>query len=204
MWDLIIDAFSPVNLVPTLLLLLVLLYWLLVIVGVVSEGITDFDLELPDADAGPWLGAAKFLYLGDVPIMIVVSLFVLFFWATTVVSNYFFNPNLSFLVVAYCLLPNLLASVIITKLILFPLVPWIRKFSREELQHSDFVGRQAVVHSLEVNHEFGQIAIEHDGPPIVLNARCYGSVPRHGDLVEIVEHQSVNDTYIIRLSKKMG
>lgn len=201
MWDLVLDAFNPVNLLPTILVLLVLTYWLMVIIGVVGEGIADIDFEVPDGDPGPWLGAAKFLYLGDIPIMIVVSLFVCFFWATSVISNYYFNPDLSFWVVLYCLIPNVLVSVIITKLILFPLVPWIRQLSQAEPQQIEFVGKRATVSTLEVNNEFGQIAVEHHGPPIVLNARCYGAIPRQGDVVEIVEYDPVNETYVIRLSK---
>lgn len=204
MWELALDAFSPVNLVPTLLLLVVLIYWSLVIVGVLSESIGDFDLDLPDAEPGPLWGAVKFLHLGDVPVMVVASLFVVFFWATSMISNYYFNPDLRVWVVLYCLIPNVLISLLITKAILFPLVPWLRRIVREDTIRTDYVGRQAVVHSLEINNEFGQIALEHDGPAIVLNARSFGAIPRHGDVVDIVEYNAVNDTYVVRLSKHMG
>jgi hypothetical protein len=204
MINLIFEMFQPVNLVPTMLLLVVLAYWLLAIIGVLGGDLFDIDLDGSDAGDG-WAAGFKFLHLGDVPIMLVVSLFVLFFWATTIMSNHYFNPNLSGWVVVYFLIPNLIASLLVTKLILFPTVTIFKKLSpAQSHDKAHFVGRLAVVQTSEITDEFGQISIQQDGPPLVFNARSYGHRPIKGEVVEITEYEPVKDLFVVRIPKPVG
>ena len=94
----------PVNLPASFLLGLVLLYWLMVILGVLGMDAFDLDLDADldfdvEADVdGHFEGSVfgkvlDFFHLGDVPIMIVVSFFVLNMWIITIVSNHYFNPE---------------------------------------------------------------------------------------------------------------
>ncbi len=204
MWELFVEVFRPVNLAPTILLLLIVVYWLLVIIGAVSDELFDVDVD-GDVLSSPWHGAFKFLHVGDVPVMVVVSFFVLFLWASTVISNHYFNPAFSGWVVVYLLVPNIIVSILVTKALLFPAVKLFNKLSPPQSHDkANFVGRLAVVNTSEIREDFGQIALPHDGPPIVFHARCFGSRPRKGDVVEIVEYQPVTDTFVVRLSKRMG
>ncbi|HMP78536.1 MAG TPA: DUF1449 family protein [Pirellulaceae bacterium] len=204
MVTLFFEMLQPINLVPTILLLLAAAYWVLVFIGVVADDWFDIDFDGAEGST-PWMGAFKFLHFGDVPAMIVVSLFIVFFWASTIISNHYFNPTLSVWVVAFLLIPNIVVSILVTKGLLFPTVKLFAKLSPPQSHDkANFVGRLAVVNTSEISEEFGQIAIQHDGPPIVFNARCFGSRPRKGDVVEIVEYQPVTDTFVVRLSKRMG
>ena len=49
MKEIIEAAFSPVNIIPTILLLFVLFYWIIVIVGVINMDFLDVDVDM-DAD----------------------------------------------------------------------------------------------------------------------------------------------------------
>lgn len=208
MLELLFEIFRPVNLLPTILLIMVLAYWLLAITGLVGDGIFDADADVSVdgvEGAGHALGGfGKFLHVGDVPVMVIASLLVVFFWASSVITNHYFNPDMRLGVVAVMLVPNIIVSLLITKLALVPIVPIMRKVNPVDSVAADLVGRLAVVQTLELNDRFGQITIEHDGPPIILEARCRGAILRKGDVVEIVEVQPGGSVCLVRLPKERG
>ena len=82
MGELLKECCLAVNLPVTVMLVTVLGYWLMVIVGVLGLDALELDLDVDgdldaDLDGGGWLGSAlEFLYLGDVPVVIVGSFFV--------------------------------------------------------------------------------------------------------------------------------
>ena len=93
-------AFNWVNVFPTFLLIIVVLYWLSVILGAMDLGFLDFDIDADfetdveievefeaemDADAeggaGGWfMEFLSFFNLGKVPFMVFVSALVLPMW----------------------------------------------------------------------------------------------------------------------------
>jgi hypothetical protein len=213
------EIFQPVNLPATGLLLLVAGYWLLVIFGAFGsdafdvdlgadvDGIdvdTGGDLQVGDlADHGLFVTALEFFYLGTVPLTVLVSVFALLFWVFTVTANHYWNSEWSWLVELWLLGPCLIVSLFTTRLVLMPTIPFFSKMNAkdEETGSSSLVGQQAMVSTSEVTDSFGQAEIAQDGPPIVLNVRCYGARLQKGDVVDLVSYDPTTHSYLVRLSK---
>lgn len=212
--DVIQSFFNPVNLPATALLILVLLYWSLVIFGMLDLGVFDFDWNIepsvptdgvPDiAGASAGLGGGfkavlGFFYLGRVPTTILVSVFALVFWAFTVYTNLYFNPSALLVRGMMLWVPLMLGSLVLTKAFFWP---FLRFFDEMATNHGELentlVGKMATVTTSEVTETFGQITIEQQGPPIVLNARA-AAMDRfaRGEVVKILSHDSQSNTYLI-------
>ena len=204
------------NLPITILMGLVVCYWLMVIVGVFGMDAFDIDLGLDadfeidldvdpgfDADgSGLFGGLLAFMHLGDVPSMIVGSLFVVFLWTCTVASNFGFNTQHNVLVSLAFVIPNILISLLATKAILWP---FFNLFKGEEIKvetRENMIGLQGVVKTTEITDSFGQLEIQIDGPAIVINARTFSAERlAKGDCAKIVAYNSANDTFTVSLSK---
>ncbi|MFP6668243.1 MAG: hypothetical protein VB876_13070 [Pirellulales bacterium] len=189
-------AFSAVNTPYTLLLILVVVYWMLVIVGLVNIDVFDFDLDADvgidgdlDADIGDISGAGGFsmlgfLNLGEVPIMFYVSIVSLLMWVTSIRVNELFNPEGNAWFAAALAVPNFVAALTITKFLLEP----IKYYKRHRPPTSTLVGKVCVVKSLEVTEEFGRCEVANDSAPIIVNARTEnGEVLKQGDAALIVK-----------------
>ena len=206
------EIISTVNLPFTILMGLVLLYWLLVIVGVLGMEAFDFDLDIDadmDLDAGLEAGpggafgeALAFMHLGEVPIMIVGSILIFFMWICSVLSNYYVNTEHNVLFSFLFLIPNIGISLLMTKAIIWPFMLGNR--DQEELvkTREDMIGVRGVVKTSEITESFGQVEIENDGPAIVINARSRkGERLVKGDCAKIEAYNSANDTFTVSLSK---
>ena len=83
MKELIENAFTGVNIIPTVLLILSLIYWLTVIIGIIDLDFFDFDLNI-DGDLGNSMEGFQsilaFFNLKEIPIMVLASLISLVFW----------------------------------------------------------------------------------------------------------------------------
>ncbi len=78
-------AFYPINMVFTMLLISIVVYWLTVILGVLDTDLFDMDLPDMDADAdmdadvdanldtGVAWGVLHWFYVGEVPIMMLLT-----------------------------------------------------------------------------------------------------------------------------------
>ncbi|MGI9519041.1 MAG: hypothetical protein ACR2NP_18455 [Pirellulaceae bacterium] len=170
------EAIQPANLPATVLLGLVLLYWLLMIFGIFHlDADVDVDLDADvdtdldgHVDGGVAADVLTFFHLGEVPVMILASFFVLFFWVTTMISNHYFNPNWSFAISLYALIPSVIVSLILTKLAVMPLTPLFKAMQTGD--SIKVVGSRGRVSTSELTGSFGQVSIEHEGPPTVINA----------------------------------
>lgn len=208
MIEFLLECIKPVNLPATTLLSLVLLYWLLMIFG--ALGLDAFDIDL-DADAdmdidgdihagGFVTDALTFFHLGDVPVMIFASFFVLFFWTCTIVGNHYLNADWSLLVTGYFLVPSIIISLVMTKLVLMPIAPMFRSMTTNE--QSKIIGGVGMVSTSRLDGEFGQVSIEHDGPPIVINARTEnGQQLMKDQIVKILRIDPESGVYFVAPAK---
>ena len=209
------ECFMTVNLPVTVMLLTVLGYWLMVIVGVLgldaldldfgADADVDVDLDADvDADIdGGWFGSAvEFLYLGDVPVVIVGSFFVVFMWISTLLSNHYLNEQHSILVMAIWLIPNVIVSLLLTRAAIMPFATMFKNYDKTDFTRENMVGKIGIVKTSEVTSEFGQIEIQQAGPPMVINVRTQpGTRLRQGDAAKIVSFNDMNDTFLVELSK---
>lgn len=212
--DAIAEYFAGPNLPATALLLLTAIYWLLVIVGGLGVDLFDFDFdvdadvdieaELPGAD-GLEPGASVlevilgFFYLGRIPTTIVMSVFSLVFWLATVYANRYWNPELGIERGIWIWPSCAIASLLGTKALLFPTLGFFDGMNgKNEPKPNRLLGLHGKVTSSEVTEQFGQVTIEQNGPPIVLNVYC-GEMDRfkRGDLVTLTQYNPDKNTYLI-------
>lgn len=192
MFELFQAAITPHQILLSLLLVLVVLYWLLVILGAL-----DFETDLPDdladggeADAsdghghghgvntgGAWLTAGRFFGFSQVPIVVWMSFMILFMWFVSLVLNERWNPGASALQALLLLLPNLLISAISTKLVTIPVAKLFKAMADADTEAEEVIGRTGIVCTIEADERYGQLEITAMGVPLLINVRTLPGEP---------------------------
>ena len=190
MIDLIQTAFSPVNAVVTVLLILNVIYWITVILGVLDVDFLDIDLpdsglEI-DSDIDVDVDAAgeidmelghdsilrsvlHFFYIGEVPIMLLLSILILSMWALCMLGNHHFNPSSSFLLAMPVYVISLIASLVICRIFAMPLKKIYNMFNKDYNAPRKVTGRICIITTTSVSDKMGQAEVKTKGAPIVLN-----------------------------------
>ena len=153
-------AFEPANLFYTVLLILVLLYWLSVFIGAMDIGAFDVDLDMDvdvdvdmdiDVDSevevsssgGNWfLEGLRFFNFGVLPFMVIMSFLILFMWTINILANYYWS-NGSILFHLAMFFPSLLASLFLTKIITTPLTGLFRALRDGDAKDIEYIGSVA-------------------------------------------------------------
>ena len=222
--ELIHVAFLPVNAVLTVLLLLVILYWIMVILGGLDVNLFDVDLGDADigadvevdadfgadvgadvdadvgadvdadlgadvqadigadmdadadahagvdgADAGALRSVLHFFYIGEVPVMILVSIFILSCWTISVIANYYLNPSGSLILGLPILAGDVFVSAFICKVFAMPLKRLFEAFDKDANAPRDVMGRICIVTTTTVSKKMGQAEVTTKGAPLLLN-----------------------------------
>ena len=221
MIEFLYECFNWANLPATVLLLVVLSYWILVIVGVLGLDAIDLDLDLDldvdadvdfdldmeggfdgDVNGGLFHSFAELMYLGDVPVVIVGSFFAVFLWIVTVLSNHYLNADFSLAVTLLWAIPNVIVSLIATRFAVMPFSTMFKNYDKTDDRREHMIGQLGVVKTSRVDEKFGQVEIAQDGPPLVINARTSkGVVLGQGDAARIVSYNQETGTYLVELSK---
>ncbi len=185
MVELMTIAFSPLNIVFTVLLIVIVLYWITVIIGVLDVDLFDIDFDADmdfDADAdvdadldGTPEGSRalmEFFYIGEIPIMVLVSLMILSMWALSVLGNYYFNPNDRVIHALGLGVLNVVISLCIVKVIGAPLRPFYALFNKDYNAPRKLMGRVCCVSTTQVTHDrMGQAEVTTKGAPIIVNVK---------------------------------
>ena len=207
MIEFLLEIVKLPNLFATVLLGLVLSYWLLMIFGIFGMDLdADLDMDLDadlDADldghidGGIVADVLSFLHIGEVPVMIVASFFALCFWVTTVLSNHYLNPEWSLWVTTYCFIPTLIVSALLTKLIIWPMTPVFRGMKGNETTR--VIGSRAVVTTRELDGKNGQVSIyQADDPEIVINAiTANNQILKRSQEVLVVRFDEETGVYVV-------
>jgi len=206
--ELIQVAFSPINLFYTFLLILVIMYWLSIIIGVLDFGSFDFDFDI-DADvdvdtdievggAGALAGFLQFFNFGKLPFMIIVSFVILSAWSISVLANDYFG-NESILFAMALLIPNLLVSLFIAKMITTPLIPVFEKLdtSAEPVNYIGMTGKILLPPSVS---KMGQAEVLIDDSPLLINVKVENENSNNfkkGEKIVIVRKEKNESYYII-------
>lgn len=201
------QAILGYNLPFTILLGLVILFWLLTLLGALSADSLDVDVSA-DADIDGDLShlsdipaaLLRVVNAGYVPVTVVLSILILVMWIVSITFNYYFNPGKSSLVALGFAAAAFVLGVIATKLITQPLVPFMRRLKAAE-NTAPVIGEVGIVRSIRMDSEFGQVEVERpDGAPALLNARLGPDsepVPR-GTEVAIVSYDDAKGIYLVR------
>ncbi len=210
MFEFIREFISIHNLPCTALLGMVVLYWLLVILGVL-----DADIE---ADAGEGFGdggndspaplhtshsssaggggpmpemKSRLFSFGDVPLNIVGTFLAIFMWMISMISNYYLNGtpgNRSYTVALLLLIPNVILSLILTRILIIPFDKLFSAMQRTATESEEVVGREATVISAGVTEHYGQAEIATKAAPVLVNVRVKSGEPtlHRGAKVKII------------------
>ena len=179
-------AFSAENVVYTLLLGVVILYWLSVFLGAIDLGSLDLDFDFDaevdmdvDADleiesevgtSAGWLaGALHFFNFGKLPFMVLLSFVVVPAWIISIGLNEYFNPGAWWFPVAMIIL-ILFVSLIIGKLLSTPFVPLFAKMNTAA-EPIDYIGRLCKLRMGASASKFGQAEVDIDGDVLLIEVK---------------------------------
>ncbi len=177
MAELMTLALLPVNLVFTLLLLMVILYWIIVILGVLDVDlfqidVSDFDADVDVNGAGASLSGSvlHFFHVGEVPVMVLFSLLVLSLWAGSVLGNYYYNPESLPSRAFGILVVNVVVALVVVKALGAPLKPFYAMFNRDYNAPKPVMGSLCRITTTQVTPtDMGQAEVRTKGAPILLN-----------------------------------
>lgn len=212
-------AFSPPVITYTILLMVFLLYWLTVIIGVFDFSSLDFDIDIDadvdmdvdiDVDADTDVNASGggsivlavlgFFNFGKVPFMVVMSILSLSLWTIAILANYYISDGSIWFSIAL-VFPNLLASLIIAKIVTTPLVPLFASISRDEAKPIHFVGLLGEVILETSNNRMGQIEVRHEKSILTLNVKAveeHDGLIKRGTEVVIANHNEDKTLFFVR------
>ena len=189
----------------TVLLIVVVIYWLFTILGVFDISLLDFDIDISaDGDissANALTGLMMRFGLHGVPVTIIISLIVLFGWLLCYYLVYFLSPLFStgllrLLIGLPALIGSLYVAVLLTSFVIKPLRPFFHKTQQETIKR--VLGQVAIVRSSVVNEQFGEVSLADGGAGLILKARTMGATEFHrGDRVVLLEY--VPEQYLYRV-----
>ncbi len=209
MQEVISASFSTINLIPTVLLLLVLVYWLTVIVGVFNIDTFDFetsadgDVDIEFGESFIWLNSAlSFFNLGRVPIMIILSFFALSLWFCSILVNHYLGiTSMGFALVL--LIPEIIISAFVSKFFSTPFVKLFKKDLSVIESNEHLTGKMCTV-TLEADAKnFGQAEIKIDGTSLIINvlATEEGMVLPKGESCLVIDYLPERKLYLIESYK---
>lgn len=181
----------------TVLLGVILIYWLLAILGMIDIEALDIGM---DADVDGVTGLASALMavgLNGVPFSIVVSFLVLVSWLLTCLGmelNPLSSGMLQVLIGTGVMFISFALSIPITARIIRPMRGLF--VTHTAVHNRDLVGRVCKVTTLSVNETFGQAFMEDGGGG--LNLRIRAQTPNNlskDSLAVIVEYHQASDSY---------
>lgn len=151
----------------------------------------------PDAAHGALKSLLQFLNFGDVPAMVVVSVMSLSLWTFAMIGNHYFSGG-SVMRALVLVVPNVVLTVLITKLLTAPLKKLFGALNREYEEHKPIIGRTCTIITSEVNDKFGQAQIETSGAPLIINVRTYGdTVLTKGETALIVREDKETQLFTV-------
>ena len=214
MFELFQASIQPHQLLLSLLLTLVVCYWLLVLLGAL-----DFEADLPDdlgtdgdahhgassthalgmSTGGAWLSVGRFLGFSQVPLMVWLSFMILFMWFGSLALNEWYNQACSLGQAAWLLLPNLVGSLIVTKLVTFPVAKLFKAMGDADSEAEEVIGRTGVVVSTEADATYGQLEITTANVPLLINVRTQPDAAplKRGDSAKVTSAGPDNIFYLI-------
>lgn len=222
MLELLQASFAWVNLPFTLLFALSMTYWLLVIVGSISADALDFDVDTDvdvdvaadfdadvdvDADtsvdgdvhaASPsWFsGVLSFFDLGELPFMLVFSIFAISSWAIAIVSHSYLPADILWLRVVFYV-PLLIAAAFITKTITFPIVRMWQRFDKTQPMLTSLAGQLCTLTSRADGTRVGSAVVATDSAPFTVMVMTSGEAIEEGSQALIITKADDRDIYII-------
>ncbi len=218
MMELLQAAVSPVNIIYTILLAVILIYWTSIIIGVLDISAFDIDVDMDvdvdldvdidvdadvdvDADgdvgSGGWFaGALHFFNFGKLPFMVIMSFIVLFQWAMALLVNHHFGHG-SVIFALVAALPILFVSLSMTKVITTPLIPVFAKLDTAE-KPVNYIGKTGTLILPPTREKVGQAEVIEEGNPLIISVKASEEqvLPKKGDTIVVIS-QAENKAHFL-------
>lgn len=201
--EFLLTIFSFPTVLFTILLGVVVLYWLSAALGLVD--IEVLDVDLPDMDghlsanahgeqgfAETFAGFLLKLGLNGVPITIVITFLTIFGWLASYYLSYFFLAMFGYGWLRYLVgLPIIVGALYVAVLITAQAIKPLRQFFAKIDQHTEkkILGQIAIVRSSKVDAESGEANVDDGGAGLIVKVRAFGE--NHfvrGDRVVLLEY----------------
>lgn len=184
--DFFSECFQPYNALFTVFVATCACYWVMVVAGFFGVEVLDLDVDIDVDLDGDIDGAAdasdlgsvglvggfmRFMHFHEVPFMIVVTVMSTVTWLMVCLLNLYWNTEHSWLFAMTWIVPALVASLAITKVMIQPFVVLFRNVNIPEKKLRDYVGEQCNVLTSEVTRTFGQAEIATNESPLVIQIR---------------------------------
>ncbi|EMR02067.1 OB-fold-containig protein [Cesiribacter andamanensis] len=197
-------ALAGANVIPTLLLIAMMLYWSIVLIGAIDLDFLDLDLDTDSSPDGhpegslEWLNRLlRFFNLGRVPLMIFLSFLILPLWLFCILVNDMLG--------IHSLLPGLITlgvgfwlCMFIAKVLTMPFVALFEKM--EEEQNFSAIGKICTLQSTVSEGRIGQAVIEQrgKGAPMMLTVCSRpGTLVNSGETALVLEYQADRRCYLV-------
>lgn len=190
------------NLIPTILLIFVLVYWITVIIGFADLDSFDIDLDIEtdvntDVSVGWFNHVLYFFNLGQVPLMLFLSFLALPMWLLAIAATDLWELN-SVVVSFLLLVPNFILSLFIAKLLTQPFVTLFNKLEADSEDNIQIIGKVCTVMLNTSEDKLGQARIEEKGSVLVLNVLTRkGTVLQKGQTGLVIDYLPEKSYYII-------
>ncbi|WP_145220169.1 hypothetical protein [Gimesia alba] len=165
----------------------------------------DFDLDFEIGTDSPsildfgFIGL-RFLNLGEVPVMLWLSIFSLSMWMLSINfdSKIEINTVMDYLPLA---LRNMGISLVVTKLITQPFKGYFQFTPPNEIE--TLLGKSCQVTSSSVSERYGQAEMEAEGAPLKLHIRSEDSSIQKGDWVRLSDYNSEKQVfYVVKINQE--
>jgi len=198
--ELIRYAFTGVNVIPTMIFILVQLYWLVAILGLFDLDFLDFDLDMDmDGDAsGPLSAIAVFIEIGEVPVALVFSIIVLNFWILSMLL-YFLPIVAGGIINGLLLIPAFILGIFITKFEVKPLRKIFQKRKSEDSADEQVLAHRCVLLTDLEFGKLGQARVNRKGASLVINVKPLFNEEtfEKDELAFVYRKDKVDDVYYI-------
>lgn len=194
------NSFSGTSLPASVLLCMVLVYWLFVILGALDLDLFDFDLDFDaEADAISILSVGfaplRFFNLGRVPLMLWMSLFSFFWWMISLLLVLLTSRE-SGGQIGLVIARDVGIALFMAKLATNPLRGMFDL--KEPNKAEELIGRTCVMLTSEVSETAGQAEYYTDGAPLKLNVRAINDSLTKGDVGEIVDYEPEKNIFLVK------
>lgn len=214
-------AFAPANLFYSLLLCLILFYWMTVVLGALDLDFLDFEVDTDvdvdvdmdidveadvDVDsevetevgaggAGWFLSTLAFFNIGQVPFMIFLSVFVIVMWTTAMLFNYYLGNSTNFFL---WFLPIVFVSLFIGKVFTSPFKAMHKRMNKMGVGKKDLVGKIAKVTLDITSGRAGQAELDYEGHNFLLTVRSEGdeNIPKGSNII-LTEYRDEKGDFLV-------
>jgi len=214
--EIIDHAIRMVNLPFTVMLGLVVIYWLLVMVGALDMDLFDVETHMDGMDHGDsgqhvegghdahreigfFTKVMHFAGVGEVPVTFILSVMSLCMWMCSMAAHYYIQSSLSPGLLAFALLaPNLIVSLIATRFLVLPFRPMFRVLMKDRDPGEAVLGNFCKITSTTADNEFGQAEITTKGSPVIINVRTINDAVIHkGETATVVREDREKGIFYI-------